>query len=343
MNINRQNYEVWFVDFLDGNLDEQSRRELFAFLKDNPDLAKELDQFAEISLDCDNVSFNGKERLFKSEADLIGIEYPDYLLIKRIEEGLSIKEEAQLNNLITDNVNLINRDAEFQQTRLIGEKILFPGKEKLLRKQVNPLFTFVKRTVVAASLLVMIFFGYKMFNRENQLTRTAMVPLDPIRNVHFEDVQIISNSLVPISQKQNEPNTQLAHIKEMKPNQAVNAKNLKDTYFGQDLPENAPVLPLVANYKTTLLPVEIPNAYETGLRHMMPQYLDINNNPSFMAYGEVNDTDKPDESLLLRGLQFFDKVGVNLIQFEQVFDEEGNIVAFNLKAGAIEMQKKIKH
>ena len=50
MKINRNNYEKWFVDYLDGILDENSEQELHFFLKANPDLAEELESVGNVSL-----------------------------------------------------------------------------------------------------------------------------------------------------------------------------------------------------------------------------------------------------------------------------------------------------
>ena len=60
--INRTNYEIYFIDYFDGRLDEKSQKELFAFLKANADLKDEFDRFVRLaecawgkaaSSDCD--------------------------------------------------------------------------------------------------------------------------------------------------------------------------------------------------------------------------------------------------------------------------------------------------
>ena len=42
MKINRNNYEVFFMDYLDGNLDESVVNDFIEFLQKNPDLKEEL-------------------------------------------------------------------------------------------------------------------------------------------------------------------------------------------------------------------------------------------------------------------------------------------------------------
>ena len=42
MKINRNNYEAFFIDYLEGNLDEKMVDDFIEFLQQNPDLKEEL-------------------------------------------------------------------------------------------------------------------------------------------------------------------------------------------------------------------------------------------------------------------------------------------------------------
>ncbi len=50
MNIDREHYQLYFMDYLDGNLDPGEIRVLQSFLEDNPDLAEELESWKEFCL-----------------------------------------------------------------------------------------------------------------------------------------------------------------------------------------------------------------------------------------------------------------------------------------------------
>ena len=45
--ITRENYEVYFIDYMDGNLSERERAEVEAFLLVHPDLQEQLDGMGE--------------------------------------------------------------------------------------------------------------------------------------------------------------------------------------------------------------------------------------------------------------------------------------------------------
>jgi hypothetical protein len=91
------------------------------------------------------------------------------------------------------------------------------------------------------------------------------------------------------------------------------------------------------------LAIQVPNAYEAGLRHMMPMYLDINrNNPPMLAEQASQTVSKPEDNFLMKGIQFVDRVSGDLVNFDKLYDEDGNFIAYNLKAGYLEVEKKLR-
>ena len=46
--ITRENYEIYFIDYMDGNLSERERAEVEAFLLVHPDLQEQLDGRGEV-------------------------------------------------------------------------------------------------------------------------------------------------------------------------------------------------------------------------------------------------------------------------------------------------------
>src|SRR5919198_736064 len=66
MKVNRTNYEAYFLDYHEGNLDEQSKKEVLAFLKLNPGLQAEFESFEPVALAASSsIKFPGRESLKK--------------------------------------------------------------------------------------------------------------------------------------------------------------------------------------------------------------------------------------------------------------------------------------
>lgn len=66
MTINRNNYEMYFLDYLEGNLDPVMEEELKTFLANHPDLSAELEQYRNITLSAPDVHFPYKHHLRKT-------------------------------------------------------------------------------------------------------------------------------------------------------------------------------------------------------------------------------------------------------------------------------------
>ena len=69
MQINRENYEAYFIDYLEGNLDELLVDDFIEFIKLNPDLKEELDLFESLEAIPENIAFENKEGLYKEKYD----------------------------------------------------------------------------------------------------------------------------------------------------------------------------------------------------------------------------------------------------------------------------------
>ena len=69
MKISRENYESFFLDYLEGKLKESQIDEFLDFLEQNQDLKDELHQFENIHLLEEQIIFTDKGKLYKSVSD----------------------------------------------------------------------------------------------------------------------------------------------------------------------------------------------------------------------------------------------------------------------------------
>ena len=96
--ITRENYELYFVDYIDGNLSDEDVKLLLVFLSENPDLKEELEEIGSIELKKPDVTYSGKEHLKASpELPMINLENFEDYLTKDIEFGLSEDEYQALD------------------------------------------------------------------------------------------------------------------------------------------------------------------------------------------------------------------------------------------------------
>ena len=152
MKITRDNYEVFFLDFLEGNLKVDQIDQFLDFLNQNPDLKEELQLFESTNIPEENIIFSGKQKLYKS--------YPDQLIgeqntiIAYLEDDLNSEDRILFENQLTHNSELNKEYVLFSKTRMVPDQsVTFPDKNKIHRKSGSKvLLTWM--TSIAAMLLM---------------------------------------------------------------------------------------------------------------------------------------------------------------------------------------------
>ncbi len=159
--INRHNYEIFFMDYLDGNLDENQTQMLFTFLRENPDLKEEMENISEVQLQPDRFVHFQKKNKLKKDPEILpdAISNLDELCIASLEGDLKDEENLEFGNLLEENEKFSSSYALYQKTKLVPDKsATFPEKEKLKRvKKVVPLFTeTVQKTLAYAAGIILL-------------------------------------------------------------------------------------------------------------------------------------------------------------------------------------------
>ncbi len=335
--ISRENYEIWFMNYLDGQLNPEETEALNAFLDQNADLKKELEGIGTIHLKPGEVSFSGKEVLLRGEAEQMGIDQGDYLLVKQLEDGLTLVEEERLAALVSEDPALLKRAETYQSTRLEAPEVVFPRRKALLQRRIA-LIGWLRPVAAAAALLLLLFTGWQWFAGRTSVSQEILteIPSNPkpilLKGMESNALAELSGNLV-VTTKRPLPEAPL-HQR----GQRGSSSLLETSTNAEEM--NNPLLaltPRTVEQKAFL--VAAPNAYELGLNRMMPLFLELNNeNVRFWADAMEPASGKAGRNLLNRGLEIVDKIAGDLVQFNKVYDEEGNYVAYNLQTPVFEME-----
>ena len=143
MKINRNNYEIWFLDFYEGHLTKEQVDELMIFLGQHYDLKEEFNRFENILLpSINNVVFDEKDSLKKSviicEGNINENNYIDYF-IREVEGDLTNEEAIALDKFIKINTFLKKELELFKKTKIFPDQtITFPLKENIKKKEIVP-------------------------------------------------------------------------------------------------------------------------------------------------------------------------------------------------------------
>ncbi len=174
MNINRNNYETFFLLYVDNELSAAERIAVEKFVQENTDLKKELELFIETTLSIENISFAAKEILLKNE---ITTSLQDDLL-SHIDNEVSVESKILIEERIATD-DLVHEEWKvLQQTKLDpSEKIVFADKKLLYRHERDNVVTlrFWKIAIAALFIGAGLFFGVKMLKKEKQAEPNATV------------------------------------------------------------------------------------------------------------------------------------------------------------------------
>lgn len=135
MIINRDNYEIYLVDYAEGNLTAEQTDMVKAFLLLNPDIAAEFELFNNPLVFNDNEITADKDQLYKIpfENEQAGSNLFQQSCIEYIENIMPDKQKQLFEQTIANNIEKKAECDEFKKTIIKPEDIFFD--EKLLTKK----------------------------------------------------------------------------------------------------------------------------------------------------------------------------------------------------------------
>lgn len=129
MEFSHQNYELYALDFLEGNLSPEDEEKFRNFLTSNPDLKQIILSGEDLSLSPGKTIYPNKEFLKRTTADLI------QTIPKSDLECISLLEEkVHQDNSIEIMLSSLKNSSDRELLLLYKKTILKPGNEKFLAK-----------------------------------------------------------------------------------------------------------------------------------------------------------------------------------------------------------------
>jgi hypothetical protein len=195
--INRSNYEIWIIDWIDGNLIDMQIEQLKLFLSKNPDLKKEFDELAIVPLTSSEKSFPDKDLLKKSTADLSGSQF-EYLCIAYLENDLSNDQQTELFEIIGQDREKKRSFELLQKMRLSPADISYNYKHRLKKRTV--IQNVIRLSVIglsAAATIALFIISYLLIPRN-----LSVKSKDGVLAISKQNIQVDSNQLQTAINKQ---------------------------------------------------------------------------------------------------------------------------------------------
>jgi hypothetical protein len=224
MKINRNNYEVFIIDFFDGKLDAEATSALMLFLDENTDLKEEFELFKQPLPKPERIVFEKKESLKKQAvravAEINEDNYENYF-IGFYEGDLNQEEKTDLEVFLGLNEFLKEEFRLFGKLSLQADtSIYFSAKESLKKKSEQKIVYYA----ISIAAIVLFFISiYPFFKTENSPTLivektqlSSMQKADTVKNISLpheakiyipkrkiEQVELIADEDSEVEQKYN--------------------------------------------------------------------------------------------------------------------------------------------
>lgn len=175
MEIDRSNYELWVIDYLDGNLNADQLIKYKRFLSDNPDIKQEADFFEQIRITPAEKPFLFKKSLLKNTSELSDEQF-SFMCIANAENDLSAYQSEELLEIIKNNPQKQKSYELIKKIKLKPGNIIYANKRQLKKSVI-----LTKRTLritiaglgIAASIALLII-SYGGFREKENLTKPVI-------------------------------------------------------------------------------------------------------------------------------------------------------------------------
>ncbi|PID93913.1 MAG: hypothetical protein CSA95_05460 [Bacteroidetes bacterium] len=163
MTIHRNNYEAWFLDYLEGNLSADQKSELLLFLEEHPDLREEFDSMIDLPyLSNEAVTLSPEvkgalKRPFISPVGVIdAVNYEDYF-IGWHEGALTPEQQDMVKHFLVENPSLQSEFELFGMVKLAPDlHTVCPHKASYKKRVLLPLFPYVRAIASVAAVMLIV-------------------------------------------------------------------------------------------------------------------------------------------------------------------------------------------
>ncbi len=204
--ISKNNYEAFFLDFHEGNLSDELRNEVQAFVDSNPDLKEEFESFEVILLIENPIVFSGKEKLKRNT--ITEFNYKTWFVAYE-ENDLNEKDRKQVEQFLASNPGYKSEVEILKQAKVLPDlTIRFKNKSSL--KKGGAVIPMWVRFAAAACLVIGLISYFVIQQKPKQelvtdhnLQNTA--PVISNEQTPIEKIKTVAEGEKEVIEKNNQP------------------------------------------------------------------------------------------------------------------------------------------
>jgi len=135
ININRHNYEEFFLLYTDRELSPAERMAVEQFVAENPDLSDDFFALQQTTLPVEENVWMDKSILYRNAGEEIGLHNYTEQFLCYVDDELSPAERSVVETFVLQHPALQEEFIQLKQIKLPAEQVIFPDKESLYRTE----------------------------------------------------------------------------------------------------------------------------------------------------------------------------------------------------------------
>lgn len=349
MKINRNNYEVFLIDYLDGTLDAVLEAELLLFLEAHPDIREELEGLENVSLERQNIRFTEKSLLKKTEIKTIagiGEENFESYFIGHYEKDLSKEQQISLDQFLKGNPQLMEEFKLHGKLLLKAESTaVFVRKEALKRKPAIGIWWISGSGLAAAIALLFALFSLLKTNEISQhpgqvaVVQLSAKPLGRIVALSTQQMALTATKkALPVYQAQTagapieRESFALSRLK----TKTVQTVLTRDDYIAQPLTPPYPGTNVLATNSHSPTKEKKKGLLGRIIRHNLKQLA-----TRFPKKDQRNTSDPTFVKILDGGITAFNTVTGSEVEMVKEYDKDGHLKAYQIEGEMLNVNRSM--
>jgi len=338
MTINRLNYEIYLVDYLDGKLGASQVDELLLFLDQNPDIKEELEGIEDAVLVAETSVFPNKSSLKKKSFLKNGIDNEfDFQCIAATEGLLSNDEKIAFEISMQGDPIKQNAYKNYQKAIIQPQAaIQYPHKSHLKRTAIIPIrYSYLRASISAAATITLLLGVYtigKLVIKENHIENRMIVA---------ETVSNSNQNISPVEIKQPVAVFESHVINEVQQNIIVQTNSEVNIEYNEVMIDREEYIPNpIKRKKLQPLETEIDPQAEK-----LAQIVNKLNPPKQVDIEQLFAQHKEPSTIetVQNGLKALSKLIGRDINLEAKKDEKGNIERISFESKLIAFSTQVKN
>ena len=161
--ITKNNYHIYAIDYIEGNLTPELQEQFEKFLSQNPQIKQQIDELKGFTIPKSHKSLDITSKINLKKSQIDGLTYFDELCIAEIENTIHPQQKQELYNLIANSDQHKKTFEQYKLTKLQPPTVFFPYKQKLKKTKRAIIYAKTFASIAAVVLIMLAIINLKSF------------------------------------------------------------------------------------------------------------------------------------------------------------------------------------